>query len=110
MGKSVSKHRQHKRGVVNDAPYEPAAVRADEDAPDERQENPVEGQQDNPVHPEEVNWEVLDEVPSASTDDHGDYENPPEAASDEVSDSQIEPNIHGNLYFWPTPLVYMLSV
>ena len=97
MGKCVSRQKRHKRRVFNDAPHEPAAVRAIEDAPGEQQENLVAGKLDDPVHPEMVSGGVLDELPSTSRDDHGDDDNPPnnntETASDEVSDSQIEPNI-----------------
>ncbi len=97
MGKCVSRHYPHNGRVVNDAPYEPAAVQASEDTPGEQQKNPVAGKPDDPVYPQEVNWEVLDELPSVSTNEHDDSDNPPnndtEAPSDQVSDSQIEPNI-----------------
>ncbi len=94
MGKCVSRHKKHKGRGEDDAPYEPAAVLAIEDKPGEEQGNPAAGKQDDPVHPEEVNGEVLDELPSTSRDDHGDDDNPlndnNEAASDQESDSQTE--------------------
>ncbi len=58
MGKCVSRHKRHKRRGENDAPYEPAAVQAIEDAPCEQQENPAAGKLDDPVHPEKVNRPV----------------------------------------------------
>ncbi len=62
----MSRHKQHKRRVVDDAPYEPAAVQAIEDAPGEQQENPAAGQQYDPVSLEEVNGDELPSTPSPS--------------------------------------------
>ncbi len=97
MGKCVSRHKQHKRRGEYDAPYEPAEPQAiaAEDKQAGHQKDPVAGKLDDPVPLEEVNGEVLDELQSVSTDDHGNNDNLPndnnEAASNQVSDSQTEP-------------------
>ncbi len=97
MGKCASRPKRNNRRGEDDALYEPAAVQAIEDTPGEQQENPAVVKQDDPVSLEEVNGEVLDELPSTSRDDHGDDDNPPndntEAASEQQLDSQTEPNI-----------------